>query len=172
MRMVTLGIALAVILAAARAVLPGANGKTLVAPTIRFDGRERAAGGASNLLRFSVVNPNRASVFVFVYGFQPDPNGDKPSNVISPLYRVEVRQGGKWSPALFGWCGTGSGMEPVAPGARRFFTIDEPKGKWDSVRAGLSWSAASNDPAKTKVVWSQPVTRHELAGSPSGKQAE
>ncbi|MGV3721602.1 MAG: hypothetical protein ACO1SX_11890 [Actinomycetota bacterium] len=172
MRVLTLGIALAAILAAARTVPAGADGRALVAPTIRFDGREKAAGGKLNMLRFSVVNPNRTSVFVFVYGFQPDPDPGKQSTVISPLYRVEVRQGGKWAPALFGWCGTGSGMEPVAPGARRFFTIEEPKGKWDSVRAGLSWSAASNDPAKTRVVWSLPVTRHELASSPSGRQAE
>jgi hypothetical protein len=52
---------------------------------------------------------------------------------MAPMYRLEVRQAGKWKVCPIGWCGTGIDDIEIAPKTSATFAVWVKAGPWDAV---------------------------------------
>jgi hypothetical protein len=104
-----------------------------------------------------VANPNRALVPYFGYtanSFSPP----LPEGTMSPLYLLELRQGGVWKARGIGWCGTGIGNVALPPRGKVTFTVVPPAGRWDALKVGLRWRSSAERKGPWQTAWSDPVS--------------
>jgi hypothetical protein len=111
------------------------------------------------------VEVSNTGVRVLKYvGYRPDsfsPPIEK--GRISPMYRVEVRQAGKWQTYPIGWCGTGIDDIALEPKTSATFAVWVKAGPWDAVRVGLPWHRTGQDKdAAPALSWSSEITRLEI----------
>lgn len=150
-------------IAAAAGAAPAPPAKVAAAePRIRFTGRQTEPGTAA-MLRFSVEAPARDPGTVFAY--LPEPDGEDPAGLLSPLYQVELLRNGKWVKPFLGWCGTGAGPVKLNGAAKPHFVIPLPPGEWRAMRAGISWTPPGPGNNKACTVWSDPVPRSALTNA-------
>jgi len=72
------------------------------------------------------------------HGYRPD-SFDPPlkKGEMRPIYRVELKQAGKWQQHSIRWCGTGMDELEFAPKTSATFGVWVPAGPWEAVRIGL-----------------------------------
>jgi hypothetical protein len=135
----------------------------LEAPKIRYrEGSNRPVGEGHVMLVFEATNPNEMPLPYIGYladSFSPPiPDGE-----IAPIYRVEFRRNGTWTPHTLGFCGTGRGEVAIKPDGKATFTVVLPDEDWDAVRVGLTWYATPDRSGPTSAAWSEPVAREAIA---------
>lgn len=133
------------------------------APKIRYrEGSNRPAGEGHVTLVFEATNPDESPLPYIGYladSYSPPiPDGE-----IAPIYRVEFRRDGAWTPHMLGFCGTGRGEVAIKPEGKATFTVVLPDEDWDAVRVGVTWYATPDRSGPTSAAWSEPVTREAIA---------
>lgn len=124
-------------------------------PRVRFEGRHRIAGGPIALC-FSVETTGRTPRWI--RGYLPSPGPLGPSANLAATYDLRVRMGGQWVPDRPDWCKSGTGMLKLEPGARSYFSVLAPEGRWQELQVGLSWSPRGGARSGLRTTWSEPVT--------------
>jgi hypothetical protein len=82
---------------------------------------------------------------------------------MQPIYRVELKQAGKWRQHPIGWCGTGMADIEFAPKTSATFGVWVPAGPWEAVRIGLPWHpAGAREDSPPTIAWSPEITRQEI----------
>ena len=156
-------------LAACLFALPAAaappEGKTMKSDAPRLRLVAAAADGEHWSLVFEAANPGDAPVPYF--GYRSDSYAPPlKDGTISPLYRIELRSGGKWAENRQGWCGTGVGPVSLPPKGKATFAVHVPKGDWDGLKVGLAWWPSAERKGPASVAWSDPVTAADLEKRP------
>jgi hypothetical protein len=113
-------------------------------------------------LAVEVTNPGTQTLQYF--GYRPDSfHPPIPTGQMRPIYRIEVKQAGKWQAHPIGWCGSGDGDLDFAPKTSATFGVWVPAGPWEAVRIGISWRPAGGDKkAARAVAWSPELTQQEI----------
>jgi hypothetical protein len=112
------------------------------------------------VLSFEVTNPNAVPLPYFGYtadSFEPK----IPEGTISPLFKVEQRQGKEWKAKNPGWCGTGVGPVTISANGKVTFDAHVPADGWQEVRIGLVWYPATweKDP---QTAWTGAIDRKDV----------
>lgn len=111
-------------------------------------------------LRVRVENPN--TVALPYLGYAPESfNPPLPADLMSPIYRIELLEDGKWSKPTLGFCGTGKGSVALEPRSARSFDLSVPKGDWDAVRVGITWYTEGPKP-DYQPAWTPPIKKADL----------
>jgi hypothetical protein len=119
------------------------------APIIKHTGTVERGGHV--YLQFEVTNFNDAPLHYT--GYTSDSfEGGLQQGVISPLYRLETKQGQEWKGHVMGWCKTGVGAVAIPAKARATFGAPVPAGEWDEVRFGVTWFTGA-DRKTSDVAW-------------------
>ena len=134
------------------------------APELRVHvvGRQDMGEARGFSLAIEVSNPGTQSLWY--HGYRPDSfDPPIPKGQMRPMYRVELKQDGKWRQHPIGWCGTGMDELELAPKASATFGVSVPAGPWEAVRIGLLWHprGARGDSPPT-VAWTPEFTRREI----------
>lgn len=134
------------------------------APELRVHvaGRQNVGEARGYSLAIEVLNPGAHALWY--YGYRPDSfDPPIPKGQMSPIYRVELKQGGKWQQLPIGRCGTGMDWLEFTSNASAIFGVWVPAGSWEAVRIGLPWHYGK--PQKDSLptfVWSPELTRREV----------
>jgi hypothetical protein len=117
--------------------------------------------GQGYQLRVRVENPN--AVAIPYIGYTPESfNPPLPAELMSPIYRIELLQDGKWNRPTLGFCGTGKGAVSLEPRSVKSFDLGVPKGDWDAVRVGITWHVEGPNP-DYQPAWTPPIKKADLA---------
>jgi hypothetical protein len=113
-------------------------------------------------LAVEVSNPGTHALWY--HGYRPDSfDPPIPKGQMRPIYRIELKQGGKWQQYPIGWCGTGMDEIEFAPKASAAFGVWVPAGPWEAVRIGLPWHpAGAREDSQPTVAWSPELARQEI----------
>ena len=130
--------------------------------TRTWAGRQNKGEASGFSLAVELTNPGTQTLQYF--GYRPDSVSPPiPKGQIRPMYRIELKQAGKWQAHPIGWCGTGDGDLDFAPKTSATFGVWVPAGPWEAVRIGISWRlAGGNKEAARAVAWSPELTRQEI----------
>jgi hypothetical protein len=134
------------------------------APELRFSAVARQAMGPARGFSLTVEVSNPGPGVLRYVGYRAD-SFDPPiqKGQMMPLYRVELKQVGKWQPHPIGWCGTGVDEIHLAAKSSATFGVWVPAGRWEAVRVGLAWHPAGVDKdAPPTITWSPEITRQEI----------
>ena len=125
-------------------------------------GRQNKGEASGFSLAIEVTNPGTQTLQYF--GYRPDSfTPPIPKGQMRPIYRIELKQAGKWQAHPIGWCGWGDGDLDFAPKASATFGVWVPAGPWEAVRIGISWRPAGGDKkAARAVAWSPELTPQEI----------
>ena len=125
-------------------------------------GRQNMGEASGFSLAIEVANPGAQTLQYF--GYRPDSfHPPIPTGQMRPIYRIELKQAGKWQAHPIGWCGWGDGDLDFAPKTSATFGVWIPAGPWEAVRIGISWRPAGADTkAARAVAWSPELTRQEI----------
>jgi hypothetical protein len=125
-------------------------------------GRQNKGEARGFSLAVEVTNPGPQTLQYV--GYRPDSfNPPIPKGQMRPIYRIELKQAGKWQTHPIGWCGTGMDDLEFAPKTSATFGVWVPAGPWEAVRIGISWRPAGGDKkAAWAVAWSPELTRQEM----------
>ncbi len=125
-------------------------------------GRQNKGEASGFSLAVELTNPGTQTLQYF--GYRPDSVSPPiPKGQIRPMYRIELKQAGKWQAHPIGWCGWGDGDLDFAPKTSATFGVWVPAGPWEAVRIGISWRPAGGDKkAAWAVAWSPELTRQEI----------
>ena len=128
------------------------------APELRLHvaGRQNVGEARGFSLAIEVSNPG--TQMLRYLGYRPDSfDPPIPKGQMQPIYRVELKQAGKWQPHPIGWCGTGVDDIELVPKTSATFGVWVPAGPWEA--AGSEW------PGVPQPVEKDPPRR--LPGAPS-----
>jgi len=125
-------------------------------------GRQNRGEASGFSLAVDLTNPGTQPLQYF--GYRPDSfHPPIPTGQMRPIYRIELKQAGKWQAHPIGWCGWGHGDLDFAPKTSATFGVWVPAGPWEAVRIGISWRPAGGDrKAARAVAWSPELTRQEI----------
>ena len=121
----------------------------VLAPIVKHTGT--IARGEYVYVQFELTNPNATALHYTGYTSDSFEGGLK-DGVISPLYRLETKQGKEWKAQLVGWCGTGRGPVTIPARGKGTFEALVPAGEWDEARIGVVWFTGA-DRKTSDVAW-------------------
>ena len=126
-------------------------------------GRQNMGEAKGFSLAVEVSNPGKHSLWYL--GYRPDSfDPPIPKGQMRPIYRLELKQDGKWQQYPIGWCGTGMDELELAPNTSATFGVWAPAGPWDAVRIGLTWHPpGAREDSPPTLAWSPELTRQEIS---------
>ncbi len=142
---------------------PGATGPAL---RLHLVGRQNVGEARGFSLAIECSNPG--TQMLRYVGYRPDSfDPPIPKGQMQPIYRVELKQAGKWQPHPIGWCGTGVDDIELVPKTSATFGVWVPAGPWEAARVGVAWRAAAGEKdAAPAIAWSPELTRREMRRLP------
>jgi hypothetical protein len=125
-------------------------------------GRQNMGEARGFSLAVEVSNPGTHALWY--HGYRTDSFAPPiPKGQMQPIYRFELKQGGKWQQYPIGWCGTGMDEIEFAPKASATFGVWVPAGPWEAVQIGVTWHpAGAREDSPPTLAWSPEFTRQEI----------
>jgi len=135
------------------------------APELRLHVAGRQNVGEAKGFSLAVEVSNPGAQMLRYLGYRPDSFAPPiPKRQMMPIYRIELKQAGKWQQHPIMWdCGFGMDELEFAPKASATFGVWVPAGPWEAVRIGLTWHpAGAREDSPPMVAWSPEFTRQEI----------
>ena len=137
------------------------------APELRLHVAGRQNVGEARGFSLAVEVSNPGTQMLRYVGYRPDSfDPPIPKGQMQPIYRIELKQAGKWQQHPIGWCGTGMDDLEFVPKASATFGVWVPAGPWEAVRIGSAWRAAGGRKEAAAGDCLEP--RVHTAGDPRG----
>jgi hypothetical protein len=147
------------------AALAGSPPAKQQAPELRLHVAGRQTVGEAKGFSLAVEVSNPGTQMLRYLGYRPDSFAPPiPKGQMMPIYRIELKQAGKWQQHPIMWdCLTGMDELAFAPKASATFGVWVPAEPWEAVRIGVAWRPAAGDKeAALAVAWSPELTRQEI----------